>query len=159
MTLWTCMQQQISSNTIWRYRPCILLCCSLPHILAVVNSFPLSVQGAHTSVLVSVHSCFLRGVGSVSCCCLELAALGHLHQVLSLEQECSFVWFSTCLLQKINTEVPYLITGFDLNFDTETLLPTHTKNLDLSNCCLFKSAIINNLSLGKTVRNCIRDFD
>lgn len=38
-----------------------MLTHSLLPFLAVVNSFPLSVQGAHTSVLVSVHTCFLRG--------------------------------------------------------------------------------------------------
>lgn len=39
-----------------------MLTHSILHFLASVNSFALSVQGAHTSVLVSVHSCFLKGV-------------------------------------------------------------------------------------------------
>lgn len=128
-------------------------------LLQFLNSFPLSVQGAHTSVLVSVHICFLRECWiSVIVVAWNWQPWVTIIKGLAWGRKCSSVLFSTYLLQKIiNIEVPYLIIGFSLNVDTETLPLTHTKNLDLSNCCLFKSRITSHLSLGKTVRNCIRD--
>lgn len=89
-----------------------MLTHSLLHLLASVNSPPHSVQGAYTDGLCwcCSHLLLEGGVGSMSCWCLELAAMGHFHQVLSLGQETLFCVVVNVFVTKDNkyrSSLPY----------------------------------------------------